>query len=419
MASTRSYKFATYALLLAFVIFFAWVQFTRSERDPDRNEELAAPDIEASAPIAVEADSARIADLVIRISASGRTRAARQLVMTAAVAGRVQQLHVREGQAVRAGEVLATIDPTEYRLRLREIEEQLTKATIDYGTQLGERSRSIVANESGEQFLDLERAKQNYAEAHAAHARGEISKEELDLAERELAAARIFTETSKKSLIASRSGLNQALINKQRAEHELAQTRFVAPFAGVAGDIKLVSGMQVSAGTECLTLLDLATLYIDIEILESEAPFARVGRHAVASFTAFPGERFEGKVVAVNPIIDSEKKTRRATVLIDNPKQKVIPGMFAFVKLDAEIHIGRLLVPREAVVLRDNRPVVFVARTDANGDLRAVWNYVELGLQNEEYAEILSSRFDLRAGEPVVTSNHYTMIHDALIRIVE
>ena len=70
-------------------------------------------------------------------------------------------------------------------------------------------------------------------------------------------------------------------------------------------------------------------------------------------------------------------------------------------------------------MLRDQRPVVFIARKSTDGNLRAVWSYVDIGLKNEEYVEILSSRFDLKDGEQVVVSNHYTMIHDALIRIVE
>ncbi|RME01850.1 MAG: efflux RND transporter periplasmic adaptor subunit, partial [Calditrichaeota bacterium] len=158
---------------------------------------------------------------------------------------------------------------------------------------------------------------------------------------------------------------------------------------------------------------------IDVEILESELAEVEQGRRATAVFSAYPGETFQGKIVAVNPLIDPERKTRRATVLLPNTRRRLLPGMHGTVKLEAKVYHNRLLVPREAVVLRDQRPVVFIARKDAEGNWRAVWSYVDLGLQNETYVEIVNSRFGLKAGEPVIVSNHYTMVHDARIRIVE
>ncbi len=168
-----------------------------------------------------------------------------------------------------------------------------------------------------------------------------------------------------------------------------------------------------------MTLIDLRSLYVDADILENEIGLVQSGSNAKVSFTAFPGESFAGSIVSINPLIDIEKKTRRVTVLIDNPANRLIAGMFATVVLDAEILEDRLLVPKEAIVLRDDRPVVFIARENENGELRAVWSYVETGKQNEEFVEIISSKFDLKPGESVVIDNHYTMIHDAKIRKVK
>lgn len=414
------YKFTTFLLLLALAIFIAWTQFSQSENASDPSAELEAPDIGASAPIPVQVANAEIKDLIIRVSATGRTRAQQQLVLTAEVSSRIDSVFVREGQSVKKGEVLATIDDTDFRLKLREAQEQLTKATIEYGEQLGERRQALHRTDgSGEKLLNVAAAEQAYKQAQQNFVAGKITREELLLYERELAAAKIFAETSKKTLIASRSGLAQALVNVERARLELQRTRLFAPFNGVIGNLKIAPGMQVSAGTECLTLVDLSKLLVDIEILESDIALVKTGNKATATFTAFPGETFPGEVIAVNPLIDPEKKTRRATVLLDNRERKLIPGMYSFVKFEAEIHKDRLLVPKEAVVLRDQRPVVFVIREDPDGVLRAKWNYIEIGLQNEEYVEILWSKFNIQPGEPVAISNHYTMIHDAVVKVVE
>ncbi|MDQ7054222.1 MAG: efflux RND transporter periplasmic adaptor subunit [candidate division KSB1 bacterium] len=205
----------------------------------------------------------------------------------------------------------------------------------------------------------------------------------------------------------------------EKARLNLQRTTVVAPFSGAVANVKIHPGMPLQAGAECLTLVDLDSLLIDIDILESEIARVHIGRQAKAFFSAFPGKGFQGRVYSINPVVDAEKKTSRATILLPNPKQMLLPGMHGTVKLDARIYRNRFLVPREAVVLRDQRPVVFIARKDVEGKWRAVWSYVEIGLQNEEYVEIQSSRFNLKEGEPVIISNHYTMVHDARIRLVE
>jgi cell shape-determining protein MreC len=86
--------------------------------------------------------------------------------------------------------------------------------------------------------------------------------------------------------------------------------------------------------------------------------------------------------------------------------------MFAHVVLDTEIFADRLLVPVEAVLLRDNRQLVFVVR-----DGRAQWEYVTTGLENEEWMEIIGD--NLNEGDIVVTSGHFTLAHDTQVTIIE
>jgi HlyD family secretion protein len=86
--------------------------------------------------------------------------------------------------------------------------------------------------------------------------------------------------------------------------------------------------------------------------------------------------------------------------------------MFAQVSLDAEILGDRLLVPLEAVLLRDNRELVFVVR---NG--RAQWEYVTTGHENERWIEILGD--NIHEGDIVVTGGHFTLAHDIPVTIAD
>lgn len=418
MNSATFYKWTPILLLIVLIVYAGWNALVPGENPSETETDLTSPDIGAEAPIPVQVAPAMRRDLVVRITATGTTRAFRQLTMTTQVAGSIWQLRVKEGDAVVAGDTLLQLDDAEYRLVLQEAEEALKQATLKYGEQLGERRQALIRTQ-GESFLDLEEALANFQQAKDEWQAGRISKEAYLLAEREYAAAKMFAEAHKKSLIATRSGLSAALLAVEKARLNLQRTILIAPFSGVVGNLKIQAGQQLNAGSECFTLFDLDSLLIDIDVLESQIALVQPGRRAEARFSAFPNEVFKGRVWTVNPVVDQEKKVRRATVLLPNPKHKILPGMHASVRLDARIYPDRLLVPREAVVFRDQRPVVFIARKNQEGKLRAVWSYVELGRQNEDYVEILSSRFNLKEGEQVIISNHYTMVHDAPIRIVE
>jgi hypothetical protein len=82
--------------------------------------------------------------------------------------------------------------------------------------------------------------------------------------------------------------------------------------------------------------------------------------------------------------------------------------MFSTVKLETDILTNRLLVPKEALLVRDQRTLVFVAKSGL-----AKWQYVDGGEENEQYLEIKSG---IAVGDTVIVAGHYTLAHDARIR---
>ena len=110
------------------------------------------------------------------------------------------------------------------------------------------------------------------------------------------------------------------------------------------------------------------------------------------------------------------------TVLVPNPQGRILPGMYARVSLEARRFADRTLVPRAAILERDRRNMLFVFEGESGADRGlAKWRYVTTGLQNDSLVEILPSEEtdSVRAGEVVLTDGHYTLIHDARIRLVE
>jgi len=409
----------------------AWYFLAPSkEFSTDNNGE--APDLGAEAPISVKVQYARQGTLVLRLTANGYTRASRQVPFTAQVSGVVDSLPVYEGKAVRKNEALLKINDADYRLATAEAKEQLNQTIIAFGQQRAERLNATIRTDSSIGFfLDPHRAEKNYLQAARDHHAGKISDEDLFLRKSEYEAAKLFAEEDKQRLIASKSGLSKAMIGLQRAELNLSRTRLVAPFNGIVANLKVGVGQPVNTGAECLTLVNLDTMLIEVEILESEAPQVTMGRNAAATFAAFPNEIFRGKVIAINPLVDIEKRVRRAVVAIPNKDHRLIPGLYAQVKIESQFLTNRLIVPKEAIVLRDQRKLVFIVRGEAGegdsesgrvgdgvkGRMLAKWCYVETGAENEEEVEVVSSAFNLQAGEAVVVTNHFTMAHDTPVLV--
>ncbi len=314
--------------------------------------------------------------LWIRVSASGQAEAYRRAELNAQVEGMVTSIAVRESQRVDAGTPLLQIDTTEYALRVAQAQADLRAAEADY--------RQIVL------FDD------------------EITDPSVR-AERERIAR-------------SRSGLDQKEVALRQAEFELDRSRVQAPFAGRVADLKVVEGQHVTAGAELMTVVDLDPIKVEVQVLEAELGFLTAGRRAEVRFAAYPGEVFTGSVETINPVVDPESRTGRVTVLLRNTDQRIKPGMYAEVSLDAEALPDRILVPRSAILERGEgrrRTMLFVYEGDERQGL-AKWRYVTTGRENEEYVEILpGEEGTVEPGEIVLVDGHAYLAHDTPVRLVE
>ncbi|MCH8254727.1 MAG: efflux RND transporter periplasmic adaptor subunit, partial [Gemmatimonadetes bacterium] len=214
------------------------------------------------------------------------------------------------------------------------------------------------------------------------------------------------------------SGLDQAQVALERSQLRLARARVGAPFGGRVADIKVSQGHRVRTGDELMTIVDLDPIKVEVQVLERQVGLLAMGRVAQVTFAAFPGELFLGRIETINPMIESDSRTARVTVRIPNPGGRILPGMYARVSLEARRFANRILVPKDAVLERDRRTMLFVYEGDERGGL-AKWNYVTTGLENDSLVEILEHPDTemLKPGQIVLVDGHYTLIHDAVVRL--
>jgi HlyD family secretion protein len=325
-------------------------------------------------PIPVEGARVIRDTLVISVTAAGQAAAAREAKLLAQVNGPVQAVRVRENQAVAGGELLLEIDPTEYRLALDEAEAGLRRAQAQY--------------------------------------------RELTLFDAEIADSAVRAERDRAAR--AKSGLDQAEVQFQKAQLDLSRTKVRAPFPGRVASLKVVEGQWVRTGDELLTVVDINPIKVEVKVLEGEVGLLAPGRRAQVNFAALPGETFVGTVQTINPVIEQDTRTARVTVLLPNPNGRILPGMYARVSLEARKFPNRILVPRSAILERDRRTMLFVLEGPPENGL-AKWRYVTTGLQNDSLVEIVENPETemVRPGEIVLTGGHYTLIHDARVRLVE
>jgi membrane fusion protein, multidrug efflux system len=312
--------------------------------------------------------------LTLTVTAAGQATAWREAVLPSHRAGQITRMGVRENDFVHAGQEIAAIDPTEYRMALREAEAGLASAEV--------------------QYRELTLFDDRIADADARAERARIAR--------------------------ARSGLDAAQVRLERAQLELDRSVVRAPFDGLVASIEAQAGEWVRAGDPLLRVVDVDPIRVEVQVLEGEVRWLRRSGAAQVEFAALPGEPFAGEIASVNPVIDPELRTAKVTVVVSNPDGRVLPGMYARVRLDAQRFEDRLLVPRSAILERDRRPMLFVYEGDESGGV-AQWRYVTPGLGNDELVELIhdGETEPVEPGEIVLTGGHFSLIHDARVRLVE
>jgi RND family efflux transporter MFP subunit len=378
-------------------------------------------------PIPVKAVEAVRGTLVQTVHAEGRAQPARQVALAAQVNGRLERILVREGDTVRQGQVLLELEDEEYRQNLEEAQANLLSAQADYARSL---EQTDVVSQAGLVIprlpvdeTELARVEERWLQAKADLAAGRIDERAFRDIDLEYQTSRILAGKEKGNIL--KAGVQMRQIQVERAQRNLERTKVQAPFAGRVADIKVASGQYIGSATELLTLLDVSTMRVDVDVLESEIAPIRAGRRAEVRFTALPDETFASQVVSVNPMIDANSRTGRVRLELSNPQGKITPGMFARARIFARDLPDVVMVPLDAIVERDERTLVFQVErsTDESKPDIVKWRYVQLGERNDTHVIILPETEDphagVAAGMLVCVEGHVSLQHDSPVRLVE
>jgi len=330
------------------------------------------------------------------LNASGYVVARRRATVSSKITGRVTEVLVEEGKPVRKGQVLARLDPTTFEMGLA-----LTQAEL-----LATR-RAVAENR-----VRLEQARLTQQRYKALRAEGIANQADLDAADTEVRALEARLALSEEQVLVSE---RQVAVR----QNDVNDCTIVAPFDGIAISKDAQPGEMispVSAGggftrTGICSIVDMASLEVEVDVNESYINRVSNGQRVEATLDAYPDWKIPGKVITTVPAADRQKATVLVRIAFDPstgsgsssaPKfdPRILPDMgikVAFLGTErpsAAAIAAPVTIPKNSVRTDGGSQVVFVV-TDQGVERRAV----RLGNAKDDRLEVLSG---LNAGEKVV-----------------
>src|SRR5512137_2354879 len=181
-----------------------------------------------------------------------------------------------------------------------------------------------------------------------------------------------------------------------------------SPMTGVVTKKDIVMGHRLNEGDMPYEITDLSKVWVLADAYESDLSRIRLGMPATLSLQAFPGQTFVGRVIFIDPILDSKTRTAKVRLEFANPRGELKPEMFGEVTLQAEKREG-LRIPADAIIDSGTKKVVFVAIGEGKFQPREV----KLGAVSGDQVEVLSG---LDAGERVVTRANFLVDSESRLR---
>ena len=305
------------------------------------------------------------------IEATGELVAKDHATIASEVPGRITELAVEEGQRVEEGDLLVAIDPEKRQLELRNSSAMLTE------------TRASLA----ESKRDLKRM-QKLRDQQIG------SEQALDKAVTSLALARSRLEAAEAQVGVSARALKDAEVR--------------APFAGLVSERAVSRGEYVQVGQSLLDVVALDPIEVEFSVAERDSARVAEGMHVEVHVAPYPEETFLGAVSAISPTIDTRTRTLRVKARIANQDGRLRPGLFARAGLGVARREGVLMVPEEAVQLRADGEIVYVATKDD----RVKRVQVTTGVRRDHKIEITSG---LQIDQEVVVRGHAALAEGTLV----
>ena len=347
-----------------------------------------APEVELTT---VRADKGGRAAL---LNASGYVTPRQRATIAAKITARVNEIFVDEGMQVEPGQVLARLDDSDARARL-------VSAMAE---------RDAIAATLGDLRVNLENAERELRRVEELWDRRLVAEQARDQ-------ARMAVDSFRARIALAREQVGAAEARVKVAQQDLDNCTVRAPFGGIvvskdAQRGEMVSPVSAGGGftrTGIATIVDMASLEIEVDVNESYIARVKAGQPVTAVLDAYPDWQVPAKVRTVIPTADRQKATVKVRIGFDRLDPRILPDMGVKVSFlrdesqggPASAAVTRVLVPKTALRSAGGKSIVFVLKDD-----RVERRAVSVGLENGDQVELVSG---VSAGERVVIDGPATL----------
>lgn len=313
-----------------------------------------------------------------QLKAVGSLRAVNGTDLSLEVPGIVEQIQFKSGDDVKAGTPLVTLRAEDDLAKLHSLEAVADLARITY--------------DRDQKQFKVEAVSQQVLDTDAANLKNDL-----------------------------------ALAEQQRAI--VAKKVIKAPFDGHLGIRQIDLGQYLNAGTTIVTLQALDPIFVDFTLPQQAFSQLSIGQKVTALVDSYPGQSFDGELVAIDPKVDAATRNLQIRAAFKNPDHKLLPGMFATASIDTGKPQQFVTLPQSAITYNAYGSTVFliddkekddkgqpklqvrqtfVTTGDARGDQISVLKGVKTGDQ-----VVVAGQVKLRNGSPVVINNSVVPTNDA------
>ena len=388
------------------------------------------------------------------VSGTGQIKPKTYVNVGATSFGRITHLYVKEGDHVKKGQVIATVENVQPEANVQAQQAQIASTKTDVNSYVAA-EKTAQANLERAQ-ADLEQKKLDWQRAQGLYQAGIMAKQDFDAkkaaydtAVATIAQMQAALAQSKAQTESARAKVNNAVAQLRFNEDALNKTVSVAPFEGIVTNLPVregetvVVGIQNAEGSTLMTIADMSVVTAEVKVDETDIVNVKIGQPAEVSVDAIPGKSFKGHVTLVGDqaLLRSsgvatsqsttgteEAKDFKVIVTLDQPNEQLRPGLSTTARITTAHKDNVLSLPIQALTLKpQDKPAgsenvqaastgsnngqpdqqgVFVMRKDDHGKFRVHFVPVTTGITGATDIEVLSG---LKEGDEIVTGPYKTL----------
>ncbi len=361
-------------------------------------------------PKSVVTAAATRSSISVALEYPARVRPRQEIVVAPKIAGRIAAVRADIGQAVRAGDVLFTLESRDFEAQARQAKAALDSAQAN----LTRTSDSSLSSQELQAEAAVKQAQVQYDDAKDLADRteklyndGTVSRQQRDAVQAKLTSASIALDTAKASLALLQqkggpqsTGLASTQVDQAQAAVDLAQSQLDntvvrSPITGTVSVRTVDPGELVAAGTPAFSVIDASGLTAEASVEESTVRTLRRGEVVSVGIGPEGTAALSGVVDTISPTADPRTQGYAVKVTITSPPPSVLPGMFARIRIPVETRSDILVVPNTAIVTETGVDSVYVVESAV---VRK--RVVQTGLSDDAVTEITGGLSD---GALVVT----------------